>query len=113
MQENISCCGVDCGACRFYPNDCAGCAAIEGRAFWLQFTGGDVCDIYDCCVVQKQYAHCGQCAQLACDRYNQKDPTQSDEENEATFQRQLKTLRRLAAKEAEVPRRKTDPGVQK
>lgn len=95
MGRIISCCGVVCSECQYYPGDCAGCPAIEGKVFWLQFTGGDVCDIYQCCVEEKGLAHCGLCGELPCERCEQKDPTLSDEENEATFQKQMEVLRAL------------------
>lgn len=99
MDRNVSPCGVVCPECKFYPGDCAGCAAIEGKVFWLQYMGGDVCDIYQCCIHDKGLAHCGLCAELPCNRYDQKDPTMSDEENEAGFQKQMATLRALAAEQ--------------
>ena len=96
MSEIISCCGVVCSACQYYPTDCAGCPAIEGKAFWLQYTGGNVCEIYQCCVEEKGLAHCGLCPELPCARYEAGDPTRSEEENEAIQREQLAQLRRLA-----------------
>lgn len=103
MDGTISCCGVDCGSCSYYPSDCAGCNAIGGRVFWLAYTGGDVCDIYRCCVLEKGHPHCGQCAELPCHRYDQKDPTRSDEENEAEFLKQMTTLAVLRQAEEKNP----------
>lgn len=91
----VSCCGVVCSECGYYPGDCRGCSPIQGRVFWLQFTGGDVCDIYRCCVEEKRLAHCGKCPGLPCGRYDREDPTRSHEENEAELKGQLALLRSL------------------
>ncbi len=96
MKEIISCCGVDCTSCEYYPEICAGCPAIEGKAFWLEYTGGAICDIYKCCILEKKLPHCGKCEELACHRYfDTPDPTKTQEENEADFKRQMKQLRRM------------------
>lgn len=95
MKKIISCCGCVCSECLYYPNDCAGCPSIEGQAFWLEYTGGAVCEIYECCVLQKKLSHCGQCAELPCARYDLKDPTKTEEENTIEQRNRLETLRRL------------------
>lgn len=93
MKEKIiSCCGVICSDCQYYPGNCSGCPAIEGKAFWLQFTGSDVCDIYNCCINQKQLSHCGKCSELPCAFYGGDDPTKSEAENRAIFERQMAVL---------------------
>lgn len=48
MNKVINCWGVICSQCEYCPNDCAGCSAIEGKVFWLQYTGMDIYGIYDC-----------------------------------------------------------------
>lgn len=94
MYKITSCCGVICSDCQYYPQDCTGCPSIEGKAFWLEFTGGLICDIYDCCVNQKNFNHCGQCSLLPCDLYlNSNDPTKSKEENEKILKNQLTFLK--------------------
>lgn len=93
MEKRISCCGTICSACEYYPAECRGCDEIEGRVFWLEYTGERICDIYDCCRKQKKYAHCGQCDELPCSRYGHNDPTKTPEENEADHCRQMKTLK--------------------
>lgn len=96
MEKVISCCGVVCSECEYYPDNCTGCPTIKGKAFWLEYTGGTVCDIYDCCVNQKKFSHCGQCASLPCGLYlNANDPTKSEAENEAILKSQLCQLRSL------------------
>ena len=93
MEKRISCCGTICTECEYYPAECGGCDEIEGRVFWLEYTGESICDIYDCCRNQKKYAHCGQCDELPCSLYARNDPTRTPEENEADHCRQMKTLK--------------------
>ena len=89
----MSPCGVICPACSYYPADCAGCAAIQGRVFWLAYTGGTVCDIYRCCT-ERGHPHCGRCAQLPCGHFtDSSDPTKTPEENEADLKKQMSVLR--------------------
>lgn len=95
MNKIISCCGCVCSECSYYPVDCAGCPKIEGKAFWLAFTGGQTCEIYECCIKKRRLAHCGRCGEFPCALYDQKDPTKSDKENEADFQKQIKQLRSM------------------
>lgn len=93
MGKIISCCGVVCSDCEYYPNDCGGCHKIKGEAFWLTYTGGEICDIYDCCINKKQFTHCGNCSSLPCEFYlNSNDPTKSKEENESILHNQLTQL---------------------
>lgn len=100
MEEIVSCCGVVCSECQYYPAECGGCPSVQGRVFWLEYTEESICGIYDCCVGQKKLAHCGQCDQLPCTLYEGSDPTRSAEENEATFQKQMKKLRALSAQQS-------------
>lgn len=95
MERIVSCCGVVCSACKSFPGDCPGCPELKGRVYWLQYTGEEVCDIYQCCVVEKGLPHCGQCPDVPCHRYELEDPTKSREENEADFQSQMEVLKTL------------------
>ena len=88
----LSCCGVVCSKCDYYPNDCLGCPKIQGKPFWLQYTGESVCSIYHCCVEQKKQANCGACPNLPCSFYEKGDPTKGDEENKAILKKQLSQL---------------------
>lgn len=89
----ISCCGCACSECQYYPDDCKGCPSIEGQVFWLQFTGGQVCENYDCCVNDRSLPHCGKCPELPCSRYDSGDPTKSPEENAEDHRKQMEQLR--------------------
>ena len=93
MDKIISCCGVICSECSYYPTDCKGCPTIKGQAFWLEYTGENICKIYDCCVNDKRLEHCGQCEILPCGRFNGSNPTKTPEENKNDFINQLAQLR--------------------
>ena len=41
----ISPCGADCDACGHFPAQCAGCAAIAGKVWWLQYTHAQCCPV--------------------------------------------------------------------
>lgn len=92
MEEIISCCGCVCSQCAYYPKNCKGCPEIKGRVFWTEYTGNEVCEIYDCCVNQKKLAHCGGCRELPCGRYEAGDPTKTPEENAEDHRKQLEQL---------------------
>lgn len=96
MREKvISCCGVVCSDCEYYPDSCQGCPSIEGKPFWLEYTGAQVCDIYQCCMNEKQFGHCGHCSQLPCHLYEGNDPTKTEEENEEDFRKQMVQLKKM------------------
>lgn len=95
MEKIISCCGVVCSDCEHYPSDCKGCPAIKGKVFWLEYTGGSICEIYDCCINHKKLEHCGKCAKLPCEHYNGNDPTKSEAENAEDHAKQMKQLKSM------------------
>jgi len=95
MKQLISCCGTVCSDCEYYPNDCAGCAEIKGNVFWLQYMDAKICPIFDCCVNNKQFKHCGMCERLPCDNYGISDPTKSEEDNAEILEKQLNQLKTL------------------
>ena len=87
-------CGAVCAECALFPASCAGCAKIEGKVHWLQYTGESVCAVYDCCVNGKKLKHCGNCPALPCEKFT-KDPTISDEENAAHLQAMVARLKAI------------------
>lgn len=93
MHKIISCCGVVCSECQYYPAECKGCPTIKGHAFWLENTGEEICTIYECCTNQKKLPHCARCDKLSCNRYDGSDPTKTQKENENDFIKQLEQLR--------------------
>lgn len=92
-KDKMQPCGVVCDECAYRSNGCAGCDAISGKPFWLQYTGGEVCEIYRCCRQEKRYTHCGACAELPCKQYDLKDPTRTEEQNETDLALQIKRLK--------------------
>lgn len=92
MDKIVSCCGVVCSECESFPENCKGCPEIKGIVYWLQYTGGAICGIYDCCINIKGLEHCGRCRSLPCERYNRDDPTKSAEENAEDLRKQLDQL---------------------
>lgn len=84
-------CGAVCVECKLYPHKCAGCAKIKGRVHWLKYTGEEICAVYDCCVNDKKLKNCGACQNLPCAKFV-KDPTVSDEKNEANLKKMLERL---------------------
>lgn len=95
MDKIISCCGVVCSECEYYPKECEGCPTIKGNAFWLQYVEADICPIYDCCINKKQFVHCGLCGELPCEHYGRGDPTKTEEENAEILKKQLAQLKRM------------------
>jgi hypothetical protein len=95
MDVIISCCGVVCSDCEYYPNACKGCPESKGNVFWLQYTDEEICPIYQCCIDQKQYSHCGKCPNVPCRLYERGDPTKTDEENKRTLEKQLTQLKQM------------------
>lgn len=93
MEKIFSCCGVICSECTSYPETCKGCPKEKGKAYWLEYTGEDVCSIYQCCVNEKKHAHCGKCTKLPCEHFDGDDPTKSPEENAQDHLRQLENLK--------------------
>ena len=90
----ISPCGADCAACGRFPAQCAGCCAIAGKVWWLQFANMDCCPVYAWCVEKKGQRNCGYCPELPCERF-MRDPTVSEEENNAHLQIMLQNLKEL------------------
>ena len=83
-------CGARCVICPSFPKECKGCRNIKGKVFWTQYTGDTVCPIWKCCSEQKR-KNCGNCPDLPCVRF-MKDPTISDEENEANLKKMIDNL---------------------
>lgn len=97
MEKIVSCCGVVCSDCEYYPASCTGCPDIRGKVFWLSYTGEEICQIYRCCVEEHVLPHCGKCSKLPCAQYTEGegDPTKTPEENAEIYKQQLKLLGEL------------------
>lgn len=98
MEKIISCCGVICSDCEYYPEDCSGCNNVKGKVFWLQYTEEDVCSLYNCCINTKGYVHCGECSLLPCEKFEENDPTKTSEENARDHKEQLEMLHLIKTK---------------
>lgn len=97
MERSISCCGIVCSECQYYPKECAGCPALKGKVFWLQYVEAEVCPIYQCCVEEKKLDHCGQCGKLPCERWKRfEDPNMTAEESAEGEKRQISLLQKLS-----------------
>jgi len=102
---DLSVCGIDCAVAsiecnkhneEFAQKPCRGCNAEQGRLFWTKYLGLEVCPIYKCCVNEKQFNHCGQCADLPCEiHFSTKDPSISDEVFEQSIRDRVDVLRKL------------------
>jgi len=93
MEKIISCCGVVCSECEYFPNNCKGCPEIKGNVYWLKHTGENICSIYQCCVNEKQFPHCGMCSNVPCYLYERGDPTKTAEENRKILEKQISQLK--------------------
>ncbi|MDD4600737.1 hypothetical protein SDC9_20905 [bioreactor metagenome] len=90
----LSVCGVICGDCKSYGTECAGCQQIEGKVFWAQYIGADICPTYKC-VRDKSVNHCGECTQMPCELwFSLKDPGWSEEEHQASIKMRQEALTR-------------------
>lgn len=85
-------CGAVCAECTLFPSECAGCFNIKGKVHWLQYTGQDVCAVYDCCVNDKRQLNCARCEYLPCEKFTL-DPTLSDKENRENLTRMINRLK--------------------
>ena len=39
MENIVACCGCICNECPYYQKECGGCPKIQGKPFWLEYTG--------------------------------------------------------------------------
>ncbi|MDL2233149.1 DUF3795 domain-containing protein [Ruminococcaceae bacterium OttesenSCG-928-L11] len=96
MNPLISCCGVDCGACEGYPEDCKGCTPLDGKPEWTTYAHIRQCYIYLCCRMEKGLDHCGKCEQMPCKRYfDCADPASSREEQVQSIYFKMKGIAKL------------------
>ena len=90
-------CGLVCGECEHLGSKCKGCVEQKGKPFWTDMMKVEGCPLYICCVDEKHLEHCGLCAELPCETFNElRDPALSDKEAQKA----------LVARKAELIRRK-------
>lgn len=83
-------CGARCVECAAFPKTCKGCRKIKGKVSWLQYTNDTICPIWQCCK-ERQRENCDGCPELPCARF-MKDPSLSDEENQANLKKMMDNL---------------------
>ena len=91
-------CGYSCSDCDHHRKECPGCTKTRGKPFWTTFIGTGCCEIYDCCVNDRKFAHCGRCPDLICGRFDRIKDTPGLSEADA--------MACLAAMEKELKSRK-------
>ena len=89
----LSVCGVDCEGCKHLGVECSGgCAAVQGRVYWLDYIGAKVCPIY-ACAAGKKYGDCGECADLPCKIWHTlKDPAMTEEAFQQSIRDRVEAL---------------------
>lgn len=96
MRKLIGACGCNCGDCRLFETSCDGCYAIKGKACWLHEVGLEVCDFYECSVINKGLNHCGECEEIPCDLfYKNKNPKWTDEYHQSLIISRTELLKNL------------------
>ena len=94
MEKNIGVCGCICSDCRIYGTNCDGCHAIEGKACWLHEVGLNVCDFYECSVINKGLTHCGECKEIPCEKFwKNKNPKLTEEEHKKIVEERVVLLK--------------------
>ena len=64
MEVYVGACGCICSDCRAFGTDCGGCFAIAGKPVWLPEVNLEVCDFYECSVLDRGFKHCGECSEI-------------------------------------------------
>ena len=92
MKANISVCGADCGECRYLKEKkCKGCSKSEGKVFHCP--KGEECAIYACCIYDRGYESCIDCADIPCSIWKKtRDPKMSDGEFEDSIRERIQRL---------------------
>jgi hypothetical protein len=94
-DEKTAACGIVCSACEHFA-ECGGCENVSGKPFWTEFVDADVCPVYDCCVREHGFEHCGQCPDCICERFTRyRDPAVGDDDLAAVL---AETKSRLIAR---------------
>lgn len=89
-------CGVSCGECKDFEKSCAGCRVTSGKVYWAEFVGTDICPMYDCCINEKGFEHCGHCNKLPCRiYYATQDPSTTKEEHLEGINQRVKLLKEI------------------
>jgi hypothetical protein len=91
----LSPCGVDCTTCHLLDKCGKDCNESQGKPFYLEGIGLEVCDIYGCVRNQKNLNHCGECDELPCQIFfDWKDPDFTDEEHKKDIEQRVERLKK-------------------
>ena len=95
MNSILSACGLLCNQCEYFGEDCRGCHSGLGSPFCAKDMMPDkMCPLYKCAVIEKNYHHCGDCAELPCKKFTDlKDPGISAEQHNQSVQERVLRLR--------------------
>ena len=86
---NHSICGLNCNECYCFGDYCSGCNNLQGKPPHFKESG---CPLYNCCT-EKDYQHCGKCADFPCQKYyDLRDPNQTDEQHQDGIKKRVKCL---------------------
>lgn len=97
MNKVFGACGCICSDCRIFEVECMGCHAIEGKACWLHEVGLDICDFYECSVIERNLIHCGECEKIPCEKFwMNKNPNWTDEQHKKIIEDRTALLKELA-----------------
>ncbi|WP_427340739.1 DUF3795 domain-containing protein [Caloranaerobacter sp. DY30410] len=59
--------------------------------------GLDVCDFYECCVMDKELEHCGECREIPCNKFwENKNPAWTQEQHKKIVEQRVILLKGLA-----------------
>jgi hypothetical protein len=87
-------CGYSCSGCEHLGKECPGCEVTAGKPFWTAYVDTKTCPVYECCVMERHYPHCGKCPDLMCERFTRfKDPDMTDEQARDVLARMERDLR--------------------
>jgi|SRR6056297_640243 len=99
MDKYIGACGCNCSDCRIFKKECDGCYEIKGKPCWLDEVDLEICDFYECSVIEKNLNHCGECPEIPCEKFwKNKNPKWSDEEHREIVETRTKLLKGMANK---------------
>jgi len=87
-------CGYSCSCCEHLGRECPGCTETAGKPFWTAYVDIETCPIYECCVTERKFPHCGRCPDLMCERFTRfKDPDMTEEQARDVLSRMEAELR--------------------
>jgi len=87
-------CGACCDGCSRYGKECAGCEAIKGKVYWVQYIGSKVCPIFEC-ARNKGFKTCGDCPEIPCGLwFSLKDPGMSEAEHKDSIDKRVSALKK-------------------